>query len=167
MGESGLNGDVIPGTESSLRPGIVDFGQASVVAWQIVLVNNDYQYKYWPGNIVYFFYTVFLVIIMLNLLIAIISNTYDRVNNTRKGTDYKIKAQQLVLLSQAYQLTWFKLAKFMFTTHMVLIVFVPIIAVIAALKWALIIIFYPFKMILEVFGCMQGDEKNSSSSYVL
>jgi hypothetical protein len=59
------------------------------------------------------------------------------------------------------------MAKFLFTTHMLLIVFVPIIAVFAALFWGLKIISYPFKMILEVCGCIEGYEKKCSSSYVL
>ena len=39
------------------------------------------------------------VIVMLNLLIAIISNTFERVNTSRKGIDYQVKAAKLLLFA--------------------------------------------------------------------
>jgi len=58
-----------------------------------MLVHYDYDYQTHVGKMVYLVNSVWLIIIMLNLLISIISHTHDEVNSTRKATDYKVKAE--------------------------------------------------------------------------
>ena len=57
-----------------------------------MLIDWDYKAVTIVGKIVYLTFSVFLVIIMLNLLIAIISNTFANVQETKVATDYKIKS---------------------------------------------------------------------------
>lgn len=54
----------------------------------------------------YFWYTIFLNIICLNLLIAILSNTYDNVQTSLDSTIYKIQAE--ILLEVARFKFWVK-----------------------------------------------------------
>jgi len=77
MGETGLVGD---------SPTLTD---AFMTSWSIMLVDHDYEWKTFVGQLVYLAFTIFLIIIMLNLLIAIISNTFNNVQQTKKATDYK------------------------------------------------------------------------------
>lgn len=79
MGETGLIGSKNP----------LD---AIVVGWKIMLVSYDYDFQTVVGNLLYFFITVYLIIVMLNLLISIVSSTYERVNSQMKVTDFKVKA---------------------------------------------------------------------------
>ncbi len=52
-------------------------GKAFKKTWEIMLGSNDYNYKTKDGWNVYACATLFIVIMMLNLLIAIIGETFS------------------------------------------------------------------------------------------
>ena len=72
---------------------------AFMTCWSIMLVDNDYSYKTFVGKLVYLCFSIWLIIIMLNLLIAIISATHAKVDQTKNATDYKIKCDMLLQMS--------------------------------------------------------------------
>ena len=48
-------------------------------SWKIMLVDWDLEWKSMVGKAAYFGFSMFLIVIMLNLLIAVISKTHDQV----------------------------------------------------------------------------------------
>jgi len=90
MGEKGLISEV--GNPPTIMDGFM-------VSWSIMLVDHDYEYKTTTGSLIYLVFTIWLIIIMLNLLIAIISNTFAKVQETKKATDYKMKASLILQIS--------------------------------------------------------------------
>ena len=49
------------------------------LTWALMLSDNEYRFKTRMGWFAYFVFTIFLVVIMLNLLISVVGDIYDRV----------------------------------------------------------------------------------------
>ena len=60
---------------------------------------SGYFFKSFLGQIGYLITSIFLMIVLLNLVISVVADTYDKVNMTRKQTDYLIKCGMLKDLS--------------------------------------------------------------------
>ena len=69
---------------------------AIIHSWKAMLVDFNYEYQTIVGTVLYVGFTMLIIIVMLNLLISIVGNTYSEVSATKKGTDYKVKGSMLL-----------------------------------------------------------------------
>ena len=67
-----------------------NFFTAFMKTWGLMLVSFEHDYTSFAGKAIWFINTIWLIIVMLNLLISIISNTHDEVQQNKKATDYKV-----------------------------------------------------------------------------
>jgi len=81
--------------ETNLVGGDDKFLDGFMTCWSIIMVDHDYEYKTFVGKVIYLIMTTWLIVIMLNLLIAIISKTHQEVDEFKEPTDYKIKSEIL------------------------------------------------------------------------
>lgn len=137
-------------------------GDAIFVTWEIILVNYDYEYKTRYGKFIYMFYSYMMNIIMLNLLISIVANTFQIVNDNRKGIDYFMKSQNLLFLSQIYNLRDKTFGGFM-KSIIGSFFFVPMVAS-TVFRYLLV---KPFILILETLGCKKKHGSEYDASYVI
>lgn len=82
---------------------IADYNPSALRAgFQMSLVDNSYTHSGTHAYIVYVIGSSFLVIIMLNLLIAVLSATFDNVYNERKVANTQAMAELLLELSPLF-----------------------------------------------------------------
>ena len=60
-----------------------------------MLGDNDYRFSTPLGLIIYYICTVFVQIAMLNIVISVVSDIYDRVQMSKKEVDLQTKAELL------------------------------------------------------------------------
>lgn len=158
MGENGnekdKNGNYIEG----LAGGDTNLFNSFMVCWSIMLVDYDYDFQTRMGKIVYVGFTVWLIIVMLNLLISIISETHNKVILTKKATDYKVKSTQLLELSHIYRLTGKKFGLYLIKWPLILIILTPLVAVHSIVSTILkFLIIVPVVSVLERCGCKKTE----------
>lgn len=90
--------------ETDLVGGGTNMIDAFMTCWSIILVDHDYEYQTVIGKTVYLVMSTWLIIIMLNLLIAIVSATHESVDEHKGPTDYKIKCEILWQITKIEQL---------------------------------------------------------------
>ena len=77
------------------------------MSWEMAIVDNDFEDGLLDDNFFYFMYvagSTILVIIMLNLLIAIISDTFERVFTDKVYAGYRTKAESILEVAIFYSL---------------------------------------------------------------
>jgi len=78
------------------QPRYLDFGKEFALTYMVLFGDNpDTQNLSTVRWIILFFQTVFINIVMLNLLISVIMNSFDRMKSIEKATEYKAMAAML------------------------------------------------------------------------
>jgi len=72
--------------------------------WDLMLGSNDYRFETPLGLILYFIFTVFVQIAMLNIVISVVGDIYDRVQKSKKEVDLQTKAELLYDFAEFLQM---------------------------------------------------------------
>ena len=65
-------------------------------AFKTMLVDNDYnEFKTNEGYFIYYVGNILLVVIMLNLIISVVSDSYDKVNHLMRTSNLRLKAYMI------------------------------------------------------------------------
>jgi len=80
--------------------GFTPLVKAFTQVWDLMLGDNDYRFKTPIGLIAYYVCTVFVQIAMLNIVISVVSDTYDKVVMSKKKYDLRTKAELLYDLAE-------------------------------------------------------------------
>ena len=133
--------------------------------WSIALINFDENYETPIGKLMYFFLSLLFNIIMLNLLISIVGNSYSEFNAIREPQDYKAKSTLLLSLSQIRNLTDQNLGC-IFSSAMVFLITPFIVALSLASVILQFFIINPIKIICESCGCRKKKNNEFRSPFI-
>jgi len=83
-------------TDPNNQPKYLDFGKEFTFTYMVLFgANPDLKNLTTVRWIILLFQTVFINIVMLNLLISVIMNSFDRMKSIEKATEYKAMAAML------------------------------------------------------------------------
>jgi hypothetical protein len=133
--------------------------------WSIALINYDDDYKTPLGKLMYFFLSLLFNIIMLNLLISIVGNSYSEFNDIRDPQDYKAKSALLLSLAQIRNLTDQNLGC-IFSSAMVFLITPFIVALSLASVILQFFIINPIQIICESCGCRKKKNNEFKSRFI-
>ena len=79
-----------------------DFWRSFLKTLDFAVTKDDYKFRSWTGQSIQVIGIVYLNIIILNFVIALVSDVYSNIQNVKKETEIKLKAEMLKELYDIY-----------------------------------------------------------------
>lgn len=83
--------------DGKLQYGVAtEFTRANLHVWDFMMGYEDYKFKTRTGMVFYVLASILINIALLNMVISVVSDTYDRVSMTKKEEEMLAKAEILI-----------------------------------------------------------------------